>query len=106
MESDSETRHVEDPGAGTWLLILASVAVLASALTLPLGGLTVHFLGYLLASLLAFTCVALFRRRGLERLLAVGVATSTRLNSFALGVLFAGLACSFLNAWFIARHWT
>jgi hypothetical protein len=82
------------------------MAVLGSAATLPLHGAEVHLVGYCLASLVAFTCVALFRRRALERLLAVGVGTSTQLTSFALGVLLSGLGCSIWHAYFVARHWT
>lgn len=105
MEWDSDIGEASEPGTGRALLILASLAVLTSAAMLLVGDVRTHLVGYVLASLVAFTCVALFRRRALDRLLAMGVVTSTKLNSFALGVLFAGLACSVVHAWFVARHW-
>lgn len=103
MESGSEVQP-DDPGSGAYLLALGTAAVAASGAFLALDGIPVHVAGYALASVLAFTCVALFRRRALERLLALGSSTSRVLTSCALVVLVSGLACSVAHAWFLARH--
>lgn len=86
-----------------WCLRGAAVAVILGALALS-GGIVLHFVGYALASLLAFTLIAMFRRRSLERVLREGIAVSHRVNVFAVCVLVVGFVVSVLQSWLIASH--
>lgn len=105
FDSEDELPDSDDPGAGTWLMIVACVAVVAGAVALTMDGLAGHIFGYLLASVLTFTCVALFRRHALDRLATVGIGTSRRASGFVLVVLLSGLGVSIAHAWFIARRY-
>jgi hypothetical protein len=91
-----------DPGSGIWLLVVAGIAVGLSFVMLFFDGIRVHIAGYVLASLLAFTCVAFFRRRALERLVTAGIATPPEWNVLAWCVLVGGLGCCIVHAGFVA----
>lgn len=87
------------------LLAAAAGCILLSALALA-GGVAVHILGYVLASLLAFTLIALFRRRSSERSLTAGIGVPHWIKRAAAGILVAGFLLSVAHAWFIASHFS
>ena len=93
------------PKGANWLVGAAVGCVLLSALALA-GGILLHFLGYVLASLLAFSLIALFRRRSSERSLTLGIGVPHWVKLTAAGVLFAGFAVSIAHSWFIASHFS
>lgn len=88
-----------------WLLWAAAAAVLLGLLALS-GGIVLNLVGYALASLLAFTLVAMFRRRSIERSLTAGIAVPRWMNRFAFCVLALGFAVSVAQAWFIASYFS
>jgi len=88
-----------------WLLWAAAAAVLLGLLALP-GGIALNLIGYALASVLAFTLVAMFRRRSIERSLTAGIAVPRWMNRLAFGVIATGFAVSVAQAWFIASHFS
>jgi hypothetical protein len=92
-------------GSATWLLGAAAAAVLLSLLALR-GGIALHFLGYAFASLLAFSLVALFRRKSLERTAKAGLGMPHWLNLAAFGVIVAGFGVSIVHSWFIASYFS
>lgn len=94
-----------DAGNVTWLLGAAAAAVLLSLLALS-GGIALHFLGYVLASLLAFSLVALFRRKSLERTAKAGLGMPRWLNLTAFGVIVVGFGVSIVHSWFIASYFS
>jgi hypothetical protein len=100
---DCPERSVASP---TWLLVVASLAVVCGFGALALDGVLAHVIGYALASLLPFTIVAMFRRQSVERLMVVGLPPSREANTGAVLILVIGFLCSVLHAWFIARHLT
>ena len=90
-------------GSQAWLLWVAVGAVALSAVAL-VGGIVLHLVGYVLASLLAFTAIAIFRRRSLEMSTAAGVGLARSFKLLAAGTLFVGFVISIAHAWFIASH--
>ncbi|HMI82074.1 MAG TPA: hypothetical protein VK480_09835 [Solirubrobacterales bacterium] len=76
-----------------------------SALALS-GGIALHLAGYALASLFAFTLIAMFRRRTVERSVTIGVGVPHWINVAAVGVLFIGFAVSVVHSWFIASYYS
>jgi hypothetical protein len=92
-------------GDGTWLVGAAVGCVLLGALALA-GGILFHFLGYALASLLAFSLIALFRRRSSERSLTQGIGVPRWVRLVAVGALLAGFAISIIHSWFIASYFS
>lgn len=93
-----------DPGARMWLLIAASASVLASAGLLAVGRLGVHVAGYILASLVSFTCVAFFRRHATRRTLVAGIAMQRSAVVLSTAVLVLGLALAVAHAYAIGRQ--
>jgi hypothetical protein len=91
--------------SASWLLAVAAGAVLLSALALS-GGIALHFLGYALASLLAFSAIAMFRRRSLERSAKAGIGIPHWLNVTAVAVLVVGFLVSLAHSWFIASYFS
>jgi hypothetical protein len=89
--------------SSAWCLWGAAGAVALGAVAL-LGGIALHVVGYALASLLAFTLIALFRRRSLERAVKEGIGVPHRINVVAIGVLVAGFVVSVAQAWLIASY--
>jgi hypothetical protein len=83
----------------------AALAVVLGAATLS-GGIALHFVGYALASLLAFSLIALFRRQSLERTVNAGIGVPHWLNLAAIGVLIAGFLVSVAQSWLIASHFS
>jgi hypothetical protein len=88
-----------------WLLWAALGAVLLGLLALS-GGIALHFVGYALASLFAFTLIAMFRRRSIERSLSDGIAVPRWMNRLAVGVLAVGFVVSVAQAWLIASYFS
>lgn len=70
------------------------------------GGIVLHLLGYALASLCAFTLIAMFRRRSAERSVTAGVGVPHWINLTAVGVLIAGFAVSVVHSWLIASYFS
>jgi hypothetical protein len=103
-EIDPSREPAEDPGSPTWLLGFSAAATAVSLILLPFSGLGVHITGYVLASLVAFTLVALFRRASVARFLLVSIGTARSANAAAGGLLGGGLAVSVAHAYAIARH--
>jgi hypothetical protein len=93
------------PDSSTWLLWVAAASVGLSALVLY-GGLALHFAGYALASLLAFTLIAMFRRRTVERSASLGIGVPQRINLLAVAILLLGFVVSIAHSWFIASHFS
>ncbi len=87
----------------SWLLWVAGVAVGLSVVALG-GGLALHLVGYALASLFAFTAIALFRRRSLELSATAGIGVSSFARVFAGTTLLVGFVVSVADAWFVASH--
>lgn len=88
-----------------WLLAAAAAAVLFGFLALS-GGLFLHFVGYALASLLAFTLVAMFRRQSLEQSVKAGIGIPRWMNLAAWALLFVGFAVAVAHSWFIASYFS
>jgi hypothetical protein len=86
-------------------LAAATGCILLSALALG-GGVAVHIVGYVLGSLLAFSLIALFRRRAFEQSLTAGIGVPHWIKRAAAGILAAGLVLSIIHAWFIASHFS
>jgi hypothetical protein len=86
-----------------WCLGAAAGAVALGAVALS-GGIVLHVIGYALASLLAFTLIAMFRRRSLERAVKEGIGVPHAVNLFAVGVLLVGFAVSVAQSWLIASY--
>jgi hypothetical protein len=89
-------------------VVVLAAAALAVALGLALAfvaGPLAHVLGYLFASVLAFTLVAIYRRGALERVFDEGVAPSRSHSMAAVAILAAGFVVAALQAWLIARHY-
>ena len=76
--------------------------MLAAAGLLPLDGRTLHAVGYAMASLIAFTFVAMYRRASVRRMEMAGIGVSDRLTMASAGVLVLGLAVAVLHAYAIA----
>jgi hypothetical protein len=87
------------------MLWTAAGAVLVSLFVLS-GGIVLHFFGYALASLLAFTLIAMFRRRSVERSASAGIGVPHWINLTAIAVLVAGLLAAVAHAWFIASYFS
>lgn len=94
----------DDPGSPSWLLWLSLFATLVSLVLLPFSALSLQIAGYLLASLGAFTLVALFRRASVARFLLVSIGTTRSANAAATALLGVGLVVSIAHAYAIARH--
>lgn len=90
-------------GSATWLLGVASALVAVSAVALS-GGIVLNIIGYLLASVFAFTLIAIFRRRSLERSANAGIGVPHWMNLAAAGVLLIGFILSVAHSWFIASY--
>ena len=102
-----EREDIEVPSSylGSALLAVAIAAILASAVCLVGDSLLVNFVGYALASIVAFGCIAGSRRVEVRRSLETGIGTDTRVSAISVGVLVAGLVLAVVNAWLIARHY-
>lgn len=100
-----DAAEVRGPSSATWMLWAAAAAVLLGALAL-FGGILAHFLGYALGSLLAFTLVALFRRRSVERSASAGVGVPHWVNLVAVAVLVVGFGVAIAQSWFIASYFS
>jgi hypothetical protein len=99
------TRPTASRFGAAWMLSAAVLAVAVGFAALW-GGIVAHFLGYLLASLLAFTLVALFRRAAMDRQTSSGVVVPHWMNLVAAGVLLVGFVVAVGQAWFIASHFS
>lgn len=96
----------EDPGSPLWMLILAGTALIGSAVTFVFGaGVPANAIGYALASLIAFTFVALFRRASVKRFVAAGIPSTRLADATAVTMLVLGLLLAALHAYRIARHY-
>lgn len=91
--------------SATWMVWAASGAVVLGALAL-FGGIIAHFLGYALASLLAFTLIALFRRRSVEVSASAGVGVPHWINVIAVCVLVVGFGVAIAQSWVIASYFS
>jgi hypothetical protein len=91
--------------SATWMVWVAGAAVVLSALAL-FGGILAHFLGYALASLLAFTLIALFRRRSVEISANAGVGVPRWINFTAVSVLIVGFLVAIAQSWVIASYFS
>jgi uncharacterized membrane protein YdjX (TVP38/TMEM64 family) len=101
-----DTSGGEDPGSRVWYLWLAAGATVVSGATFALGlGVAINLVGYVLASLVAFTLVALFRRNSVRRLVQHGVVTAQGTQLVGLLILVLGLVVAALHAYRIARHY-
>lgn len=98
--SGSEADSSGDPSI--WCFA-AAAAVFLGAVALS-GGILVHVIGYAFASLVAFTLIAIFRRRSLERVVKEGVGVPHWVNLVAAGVLVVGLVVSVAQSWLIASY--
>jgi len=103
IETLERKLKLPESDAPTWLLWVAAGAVILSAAALG-GGLGLHIAGYALASLFAFTAIAIFRRRSRELSLAAGIGVGRTAKLLAIGILLAGFAISIAHSWFIASH--
>lgn len=103
VEEPVRTEGVSSRDSSTWCLGAAAGAVALGALALS-GGIVLHVIGYALASLLAFTLIAMFRRRSLERAVKEGIGVPHRVNLLAIGVLVVGFAVSVAQSWLIASY--
>lgn len=93
-----------DPGARTWLLVLAMIAMAASGASFAFGSPEGNLVGYILASLVAFTCVALFRRQGVKRAAEAGIAMARGVSITSRVLLLVGVVLSIAHAYLIGRH--
>lgn len=103
MEESLRTKTRSSRDSSTWCLAAATGAVALGAVALG-GGIVLHVVGYALASLLAFTLIAMFRRRSLERAIKEGIGVPHRVNLFAACVLLVGFAVSVAQSWLIASY--
>lgn len=88
-----------------WLLT-AGAAVLVSAAALLAGdGAASHLVGYVTASLVAFSGVALFRRRARQRFRLTGYVAPRVVDVASVLILLSGFAMTIAHAWFIARRY-
>jgi len=95
-----------DPGSPTWMLWIAVASLVVSALLLALGpGLVVNLIGYLLASVVCFSLVALFRRASFARLVSIGIGLSRPTGSATVAIIVTGLFLVCIHAYLIARHY-
>ena len=83
-------------------LLLATLFILVGAMLLFTQGIAPHLLGYLFASLLPFTLVALFRRFSLRRLAGSGIAPNRWTRPACTVIILCGFAVAILHAWAIA----
>ncbi len=90
------------PGA-RWTL-WAAVGSVALGFAALFGGIAAHVVGYALASLMAFTLVALFRRGAVERQVSAGVVVPHWMNMVAVAVLVVGFVVAVAQAWSIASY--
>jgi hypothetical protein len=96
----------EDPGNRAWYLWLAGAATATGVATFALGpGVAINVIGYVLASLVAFTLVALFRRNSVRRMAQHGVVTPQSTQLLGLLILVTGLVVAAFHAYRIARHY-
>jgi hypothetical protein len=97
---------VEDPGSATWMVAAAGVSVAVSILLfVSVDNVALQVVGYVLACLVPFTLIALYRRSATRRMFAVGIGQSTTVNAAGGAILVAGLLSTIGHAWFIARHY-
>jgi hypothetical protein len=88
------------------MLVLAAIALVLSAASFALGaGVGVNAAGYVLASAVAATLVALFRRFSVRRFALAGVPTSTSDDLAAAVLLGFGFLVAAIHAYLIARHY-
>ena len=101
FDAPDSSSPAHDPGSPDWMLWAAGGALAVGALLLASGLVGLYFVGYLLSAPVAFTLVALFRRRTLERVVRVGIAPSPRANAVGLAILVAGFVVAIVHAIFI-----
>ena len=105
FERIEETGDGEDAGSRIWYLWLAGVAMVLSIAAFALGpGVAVNLVGYVLASLVAFTLVALFRRNSVRRMAQRGIITAQSTQLLGLLILVLGVVVAAFHAYQIARH--
>lgn len=91
--------------AGPVLPLLAGAALAVSAVLLIPGGVIGHYAGYVCASVISFTAIAINRRAIVGTTARVDRASSRAGAVISAILLLIGFALAIGQAWFIARHY-
>ena len=88
-----------------WFVAMAGTSVAASIVLFALGaGLGSNLAGYVLASILPFTLVAVARRDFAKRLVTAGVSERRGVRGACVAILALGLISVIVHAYLIAHH--
>jgi uncharacterized membrane protein YiaA len=93
----------DDPGSGSWLLVVAGGSLVVAAGCFLLASFAGNLTGYLLAAIVPGSLVALFRRQSQRRLASVGVAITRSRSWVSTALVVVGMLMATLHAWAIAR---